>query len=442
MALFNRSSAEKITNVFVTTGQPTITYVKRDNGLYERNLNRALDEKGQLCLLTGPSKTGKSTLYKNVLTERKQLPLVVGCSKGMSTRDIWTRALEKIEFSRTETTTNKNTSTAGAESEVSLTAGWKALASVVGKGRLVSNQSDTEEDVRRRVLADPNPETLIDALVHLNHVLVVEDFHYLSETTKIDLFQQWKRFVDSHLSVIVVETSHRAVDIANSNKDLIGRITQIDIGDWSEDDLEKICLLGFKYLKKDFDKSVTLKIASESVGLPIVCQQVCLEIFSSRNLIYVSDIQRTKIKMDSYNLNVIFNSVAKNRYTTPFESYYQTLTKGPREKSRKYKTYELIILCFAINPVQFSLRRGDIDSRLQSLAISPSEKPPFPSVTSALGALSNFQERRGIELLEWRSQDNSLYILEPSFLFYIRWRRLDNENPVQLEFTFENITAL
>jgi hypothetical protein len=42
-------------------------------------------------------------------------------------------------------------------------------------------------------------------------------------------------------------------------------------------------------------------------------------------------------------------------------------------------------------------------------------------LNSTLRALEKFQEVQGIELLEWHEEDRTLYVLEPSFLFFLRW---------------------
>jgi hypothetical protein len=39
-----------------------------------------------------------------------------------------------------------------------------------------------------------------------------------------------------------------------------------------------------------------------------------------------------------------------------------------------------------------------------------------------LGAIKGFLDRNKIGLLEWIPSEKILYILEPSFLFYLRWR--------------------
>lgn len=67
----NMGKMIRIRDVFKSLGQPTTTYVEREEGLYENKLALAIEAKGKLCLLTGPSKTGKTTLYKKVVNDQK-----------------------------------------------------------------------------------------------------------------------------------------------------------------------------------------------------------------------------------------------------------------------------------------------------------------------------------------------------------------------------------
>src|SRR4051794_7379869 len=108
---------ERVADVFKTIGQPTTTYVKRDAGKLEGNLNSALNERGQLCLLTGPSKTGKTTLYREVLSQRGEVPLIVPCDRTTSCDGIWKQALEAVDFDRLEGVTSARTNKIGGEFE-------------------------------------------------------------------------------------------------------------------------------------------------------------------------------------------------------------------------------------------------------------------------------------------------------------------------------------
>ncbi|WP_284757906.1 AAA family ATPase [Agrobacterium sp. fls2-241-TYG-188a] len=412
----------KIAEIFRTTGQPTITYVPRDSGHYEARLNGYLDERGQLCLITGPSKTGKSTLYKRVLADRGQLPLVVQCTAEKTCADIWKEALASVNFEQAKHITSTSTTKLSGTAEVGGKFGWKWLAEVTGRFSGTVGNENADSVLRERFLADPSPDLLIPILSETNVVLIIEDFHYLRDQEKILLFQQWKRFIDSEVTILVLGTTHRSIDIANSNKDLIGRIAQIDVAQWSQSDLEKIVLQGFGHLKVDLHYEALEKICVEAVGLPIIVQQVCLQLMTDLKVYVASDVKAHRVsKIEIQQVRSAFTNVANGKYSQ-FGTYYNTLIRGPKEKNRKYKTYELILACFNMDPISFSLTRSEVNARLSKMGLSNDERPPAASLNSTFGALKKFQDKRKFQLLEWMAGEDSLYIVEPSFLFYVRWR--------------------
>lgn len=421
---------QKLADVFKTVGQPTVTYVKRDSGALEQLLNGALNESGQLCLVTGPSKTGKTTLYREVLASRGQVPLIVRCDAKLSADQVWLKALEEIDFERVESRSFSELKKLGGEAETGGKVGWPWLAEATARFKGMFSREETEGEIRRRVLAEPGPDLLIPLLKATNYVLVVEDFHYLADREKVALFQQWKRFTDNEVSVLVIGTTHRAVDIANSNKDLIGRVAHVDVGHWGVSDLEMICQKGFGHIKLNVDPDQRKLIASEAVGLPIVVQQTCLALFS--NIEFVDEVRTRRTNIDRAAVEKALHYVARVKYQQ-FEPYYATLIRGPREKARKYKTYELVLACFTLDPIKFCLHRKEIDERLTRLKLPANEVPPFASLNSTLGALKKFQERRKFELLEWMQNEDILYIIEPAFLFFVRWRKLKEVQPQQLD---------
>jgi hypothetical protein len=432
-----KDMTEYVADIFKTVGQPSVTYVQRDSGRLEKQLRNALNERGQLCLVTGPSKTGKTTLYKEVLKDRGEFPLVVQCDRSQTAANIWRQALELVDFERVESRNHKSDASVTGEIEASGKIGWAWLAEMAGRLRFSGTHGVSDGDIRARVLADPGPDLLIPVLRETTYVLVIEDFHYLPDEQKEILFQQWKRFTDNEISVLVLGTTHRAVDIANSNRDLVGRICQIDVGHWEPSDLAEICRKGLKYLQGTMPAGLINLISSEAVGLPIIVQQVCQSIYTARDLNTVRDARKAKLKIKADDIERALHEVARQKYTQ-FENYYNTLISGPREKARKYRTYELILACFTLDPIKFQLKRLEIDQRLSQLVVDPTEMPPAASLNSTFGALKTFQEKRGFEILEWRLGDNILYILEPTFLFYVRWRTPRTSKSVQLDF-FEKL---
>ncbi len=414
------SSHTRISEVFRSTGQPTITYVHRKQEQFEETLKSAILHSGQLCLITGPSKTGKTTLYKKVLEELGRQPLVVRCDKSLTPNEFWAKALEAINFTRLREVEEGSKLTSEAAAKIGGNIGWGWLASLIGEATLGISSEASEGEIRERILSRPSPLHLIPLLKKMPVCLVVEDYHYLADETKEVIFQQWKSFIDEEVSVIVLGTAHHAIDIISANKDLLARVSHIEVSRWSTLDLEEIVQKGFEYLKIPISAEVKGLIANESVGLPILTQQCCEQLFIDKGVREYAGTQQVGFTPQEAQQALL--NLARTKYRQ-LESYYNRLITGPRKRARRYDTYELILSCFAQEPVKFSLRRHEIDERIENIrALPKNKKPPAASISSTLRALDGFQSRAGIELLEWKTEENVLYILEPSFLFYLRWR--------------------
>jgi len=429
-----------VQDVFKIQGQPTITYIKRQNGYYEKKLSEALDSKGSLCLLTGPSKTGKTTLYTQVANDKKLQVLQVRCHQGLSVTELWRKALEAINFDRINENQKQREISSAGEGKISGKIGWSWLANLTGEGSVNISRSKSETEIRNRILSDPSPEHLIPVLSLLPIILVVEDFHYLTPDTQKQIFQQWKIFVDKEVSVIVVGTTHHAADLAHANKDLFGRTIQIDLAIWDKNDLKQIALRGFTFFKIPISDSVMEVIAQESVGVPIITQSVCLALCMNCNIRFSGD-PSSNTEISNKDAYKALHQVAAERYSV-FSAIYDRLARGPRKKARKYDTYQLILSTFTLDPVVFSLKREEIGERLKRLQIQTIEIPPQGSVSSTLRVLGTFQKKLGIELLDWSEKDQRIYIIEPTFLFYLRWRKARQDSPKILEVFQEFLSIL
>lgn len=427
-----------ISDVFNGLGFPKSTYVAQNNGKHENELISGIRERGTLCLLTGSSKTGKTTLYKKVFESLGRAPIIIRCDSTLTSDEFWKKPLETLNFDRLEKIQNSNSVGTSSSAKISGKLGWEWLASILGEVSVGINANRSEFEIKEHILSKPAAIHLVPLLQQSNAVLVVEDFHYLSDDVQKEIFQQWKVFTDEEVSVLVVGTTHHGVDLAYANSDLVGRIRQIDLGRWSINDLQKIAEKGFKKIGIALDASLLKLISEESSGLPIITQQICAQLF------YDKKIQEIDIRESVFfNKKDIFNSfynVANSKYKQ-FESWYTRLIVGPRKNARKYNTYEIILLVFTLDPLTFSLKRHEIDSRIIQLQLKSEEKPPAASINSTLSALKKFQENNGFELLEWSKKEQTIYVLEPSFLFFIRWRKKRKSVPTLHEM-LEEIMAI
>lgn len=412
-----------ISSIFSGVKTPTETYIPRDSGKYEVELKQGLLEEGVLCLLTGSSKTGKTSLYNKVLNDLDKTPIRVRCSASLTSDEFWNYPLEHLDFSRLKS--NEKSKADGTKIGGSLTTslGWAWLASIKGTLSAETNSAKSEKELKETILAKPSPTHLVPLLKSSNAVLVVEDFHYLSESVQKEIFQQWKIFTDNEISVVVVGTTHHGVDLAVANPDLIGRIKHIDLKRWTDGDLEAIAIKGLTLLNFTNSRLVSHLIAKESAGLPIITQQICAQLFTDRGI--TSWDPSTPIAFTSSETHTALHNVATTRYKH-FEHWHSQLVSGPRKAARKYDTYAIILALFVQDPPTFNLTRTEIDERLKKAKLQPEHTPPPASINSTLSSLAKFQESRKFSLLEWSKSDRTVYILEPSFLFYLRWYQNKN----------------
>ncbi|HHT8898687.1 TPA: hypothetical protein ACT5CR_003132 [Burkholderia cenocepacia] len=409
-----------ISTVFNGFGVPDRTYVSQENGKFEGQLTQGIKEGGTLCLITGSSKTGKTTLYNKVLASLGRVPLLVRCDRSLTSDEFWTRPLEILDFKNLKTIQSNVSTQNQLTGKVGGKIGWQWLAGLIGEVSLGTTDTTSETEIREKIISKPSPNHLVPLLKNSNAVLVVEDFHYLDGDVQKRIFQQWKAFSDEKVSVVVVGTTHHGVDLAYANSDLIGRIQQIDLKNWSIVDLVSIARQGFAELSVGFQDKIMEAIAKECAGLPIVMQQVCAQLFVDKGY--------SELKVGSI---VVFqeadawralHNVASNRYKQ-FETWYNRLAAGPRKNARKYNTYELILTIFSLDPPTFQILRNEIDGRLKQLILPVGGYPPPASINSTLAALDKLQQSSGFELLEWIERDQMICILEPAFLFYLRWRK-------------------
>jgi len=401
--------------VFPAVGKPTYTYVEREKGENERKLKSGLQNAGQICLLTGPSKTGKTSLYREILPQMYRDELVIRCSGKLTAGEFWASALESLDFERLAERSQKWGLSTAAKIGIKGEAGWSWVAkimSTIGFDISASGEYAIKKEVVKSALSSKH---LIPLLKEMPLQLVVEDFHYLEDETKKEIFQQWKAFVDEGVSVLVVSTTHHAIDIARANQDLTGRTRFIDIGKWSDDDLAKIPEKGFSVLGIKNSEAIRQQIAKESVGLPIITQQLCQEIAERHDM---SPGRKRSTFVQRAALNQALEFVADTLYGN-YKGDYDQLITGPRRNQRKHATYEKIVASFALEPLQFSPKYHELTERVANLT-EKGEEIPTASINSSLRALGKFQQRSKMRLLDWHEDERILYIVEPSFLFYLR----------------------
>lgn len=388
--------ALKAEDVFRPGAFPEYTYISRKSAVsdlsYEFRLMQAIKVSGFLTSLVGPSKMGKTILCEKVIGFEKIVE-VSGADFG-----------EETDF-------------------------WKLVASKAGlayEGQFSSEKliTGTQDRYSKNEAFSLTKDKIIDYYKNENLVLVIDDFHYAPEEKRMRIAQQLKDAIRRGFKAIVISLPHRADEAIRRNADLSGRLSMIKMEPWEVNELKEIAVLGFEKLGIQIEDAVATQIAIESLSSPQLMQYICLNIC-------------TILEMSESNTRCVKQEILETayRYTTANFEYSDVVSlmqKGPNTRGknrnrfrsndgREYDIYELIVKSIAENPPIMKLKFEDIKERIYCLVSDDCGKPAPQTIKESLAKLRELLDAREdiFKVLDWK--EGILYILDPLFLFYLRW---------------------
>ncbi|MBE7726295.1 MAG: ATP-binding protein [Enterocloster citroniae] len=390
----------KAENVFKPGAYPEYTYVSRNyenTGIsYELRLKQALRTAGCLTSLIGPSKMGKTILCEKVIGFDNIVELS-GADFNVNS-DFWAIVAAKVELPYNGEITTERELTEGNSKE----SDGKKEKYILSKDKVIQYYKDNEK------------------------VLVIDDFHYASKEMQMIMAQQLKDAIRKELKVVVVSLPHRADDAIRQNADLSGRLSLINIETWKEKDLKEIALLGFKQLNINITDEVAGQLAIECLTSPQLMQYICLSI-----CILLEDKKEDTVKADMLESAYRFTTVNFN-----YSDVVNVMSKGPNPRGKKrnlFKTltgkeldlYGLIVESIAKNPPFMVMDFETLYDRIINLIPADAAKPGRQSVKNHMNNLQIIlKDKEEIyKAVDWK--DETVYILDPLFLFYLRWGRID-----------------
>lgn len=385
-------------DVFRPGAFPEYTYISRKSAVsdlsYEFRLTQAIKVSGFLTSLVGPSKMGKTILCEKV----------IGFDKI-------------VEIS-------------GADFEED-TDFWKLAAAKVGlayEGQFASEKriEKTSDRFTKQETFSLTKDKIIEYYKQEDLVLVIDDFHYAPEGKRMQVAQQLKDAIRRGFKAVVVSLPHRADEAIRQNADLSGRLSLINMEPWDVSDLKEIAKLGFAKLNINIEDEIAEQIAIESLSSPQLMQYICLNIC-------------TILEMNGGKENQIEREVLETAYrftTANFEygDVVALMQKGPNTRGKSRNTfqikdgcecdlYELIVKSIAENPPIMKLEFDDVKERIYRLISDECRKPTPQAIKESLTKLQELLHGREdiFKVLDWK--EGVLYILDPLFLFYLRWGR-------------------
>lgn len=385
-------------SVFSSATFPEYTYVNRKSTqgfTYEERLKIALDQKGYMIVIDGPSKIGKTVLCEAVIGKKQLVKLSGNDFKGA--QDFWKVVAKRAEIPLAGEI--ENSSSYGFENEES---------KYVYKEKYITNK-----------------ERVIRYFTDEHKVLLLDDFHYADEEMQYDAACQLKEAIRDNFKVIIVSLPNRVDETVKNNPDLQGRIRNITMQPWKKEELAQIPQIGFEKLNAKCSMELMDFLIQECLFSPQTMQSICenIGLFIDESLVIKED----DIRRSCYLISA---------YLT-YQELYGKLIAGPSSRGQKrilyhltdgqkVDRYGLVLGALAQNPPVISITVNEIFERAREMLSDTQDKAKLTTqnVTNTLKAMFEILKDSKYEADKvFDFKESVLTFREPLFLFYLRWRR-------------------
>ncbi len=297
------------------------------------------------------------------------------------------------------------------------------------KGRSDSS-SQRHTQTRQRDLRRAAKQELLRTGV----TVVVDDFHHISSVVQRQIVRGVKDLVFDRVPFVFVAVPHHAADIVRAESEMQGRVEQLRVTAWSEQELGEIAMAGFAALNIDVSVAQSGRMATESYGSPHLMQNFCLQICKANEIV---ETLPTRVPMGGEAGDDFFRWLAAEG---ELNATYTRLAQGPRSrtdrKARNMRSgetkdiYGALLLAIAETGPKTELDWGDIR---QALRLVLADEPPtqrectrvFEQMSSIAKKLvwdEADQRYTGDPALDFDTELGKLHITDPFFAFQLRWR--------------------
>lgn len=410
----------KTTQVFVAGGMPEHTYVSRSEHRLEERLNSANEGLCKLVTVTGTTKSGKTVLASKIFP-RKDCVWVDGGAVGEE-NDLWNFILDGISG-------HTLFSDEGTDS-ATLSMGGKVAGEVgvplIGKlgGGMESQLRKSTQTSRTLSLALSPRAAALTQLRRSRRPLVLDDFHYLDRGFQGNVIRALKPIIFEGLPVVLIAIPHRRYDAVKVEREMTGRLENIQIPLWDVGELLRIPQEGFPLLNVEVGGNTLRTMATEAYGSPHLMQEFC------RNLCSMNKV------FETVPITLRIDSVPPDLFATVAEStgkvIFDKLSRGPRQRSDRIPRtmrngitadiYQVVLFALAklapgLDTIDYETLRAAIRDILQDAI------PQAHEVTRVLDKMAQIaaSDEASTPVLDWEKPEQKLHITDPFFAFYLKW---------------------
>ena len=407
----------KYTDVFVPGGFPQYTYNPRTAIKLEEHLNEGKANLCKLIAITGQTKSGKTVVTKKVYPKDESVWIDGGSVK--SEDDFWQQIIDQLNYFQISSESNTSEKQGGSTLENNYSA---TIAGLGGSKKYATSEQSQESNTASHSKNLSSKVAAIKILTKTRTPLIIDDFHYISRDLQGDIVRALKAPVFEGTPVIIIAIPHKRYDAVKVEKEMTGRVSQVQVPNWRDEELLKIPEVGFKLLGIVVESEVTKSFIKEAIGSPHLMQEFCRS--------YCKELEK-KESEEGIDIRSIYENIAEQIGKPIFEK----LAKGPRQRAdrmqrrlkdgSKVDIYGLILKALAyLKPGLVSLEYEDLRHGIREVA-----EPPAPQLHEVARVLKHMAtiaatDESSAPVIDFDEKEKKLHITDPFFSFYLKWGKI------------------
>lgn len=411
-------TAVRVGEVFVPGGLPTVTYNPRTELRLEERLRDYLDERHRILSLSGPTKSGKTVLLRAILREVDAVWLSGGEVSNVD--DFWAQVADQLGLFTQETFSGHSGHLTGTEH------GAAVRGTLFGAGaKADARRRQSQEAVRGGSQGRSRPLNAAakEALLSRTPPLVIDDFHYLERSVQGEIVRNLKDVVFGGVPVIFASVPHRAFDAVRVEREMTGRVEQLQISFWQDEELLGIASNGFGALNLIDEEGLARRLAQESFSSPFLMQDFCLEVCKAND---IRTSPPSPTRLSAPNWDPFFQGRASSSSQTAFD----LLARGPRQRrdriERRLKDgrvtdiYGVVLEGIAYTGPLTKLTYEELRAAIRDIASDPPQRQEVTRVLEEMSKIAR-EQIEGEPVVDYDGELATLFISDPFFAYYLRW---------------------
>ncbi|MGA1940279.1 hypothetical protein [Arcobacter sp. YIC-310] len=377
----------KIHDVFNAGGEPTVTYIKRDN--HTKKLEEKISDElysSKIIIIHGPSKLGKTVITKKVFSELEHIWVDGGTAKNAL--GLWDTIImdadDKFNTNRFQSRTDEN-------------------AQIIG----------------------------VNILKNKKLPLVIDDFHLMPEDEQKKIIQSVKSLVFNAIPIVLISVPHKLVDVVNAEREMNSRNIDIEIPTWEIEELEQIAIEGFKKLELNNDKTMIDNFIRNSFGSPFIMQELCYKATIASN---ESDFSAGKVTnpLVKTSERMFYGEIAESYCTDEFnwvlngsKSHSTSRKEVEKTNGSKIDIFQAVTTGISMSKIDKPIIYLELKKNIMAILKDEPDNSRITYVlnkmTSLAKTLSSSSDVIRDPILEWDTDSKILYLIDPFLKFYIKW---------------------